>query len=241
MSPQLAPLLSGVDATPLALLRAGLQVVSGPVALACSFSIEDVLLIDLVAELQKEPGPVPPIALFALDTGRLPEETYEVAEAVSARYGITIDWYFPDLVEVERLLGKKGPLSFRNSLEDRHECCGVRKVAPLLRALRGKAGWITGQRRDHGATRARLLPLQRDEAHGGIWKLNPLYSLSEEELWAQAAARALPASRLYARGYTSIGCAPCTRAVAAGEPARAGRWWWESPEHKECGLHRSSQ
>jgi phosphoadenosine phosphosulfate reductase len=235
--PASARALIAQEVDPLLALRDGLQAVAGPVALACSFSIEDVLLIDLLHEL--DPAVLAATEVFALDTGRLPEETYEVAEAVGDRYGIAISWYFPDLVEVEQLLRKKGPLSFRNNLADRHECCGIRKVAPLLRALRGKAGWITGQRREHGITRADLLPLARDEAHGGIWKLNPLYGLSEEQVFAQADLRALPRSRLYARGYQSIGCAPCTRAVRAGESPRAGRWWWEAPEHKECGLHRS--
>jgi phosphoadenosine phosphosulfate reductase len=229
-------------AEPLTILQDGLRLAGGQVALACSFSIEDVLLIDLLHELgqKRDADPAPDVTIFALDTGRLPEETYEVAEAVSARYGVPIAWYFPDTVAVESLIRHRGPLSFRNSLEERHECCSVRKVEPLRRALRGKAGWITGQRREHGVTRAGLLPLERDAAHGDILKINPLCELSEEKVWAEAEARGLPKSRLYARGFKSIGCAPCTRAVAVGEDARAGRWWWESPEHKECGLHRSA-
>lgn len=223
-------------ADPTEVLRAGLTAAGGPVGLACSFSIEDVVLIDLLCAsgLHKEFD----AQVFALDTGRLHEETYEVAEALRARYDLAIAWYFPELVAVERLLREKGPFSFRNSLEDRHACCDVRKVAPLQRALHGKAGWITGQRREQAVTRSSLVPLERDHAHGGIVKINPLCDFSEQKVWAYADARALPRSRLYAQGYPSIGCAPCTRPVPPGEPARSGRWWWESPEHKECGLHR---
>lgn len=224
----------GTPADPAEVLRAGLRAAGGPVALACSFSIEDVVLIDLLQELRLE------AEIFALDTGRLPEETYEVAEALRRRYGVPIAWLFPDRVAVERLLARRGPLSFRDGLVERHECCGVRKVEPLLRALSGRAGWITGQRREHGVARRDLLPIERDAAHGGILKLNPLCDWDEPRVWAYADARGLPRSRLYERGYRSIGCAPCTRAVLPGEPPRAGRWWWEAPEHKECGLHRSN-
>jgi phosphoadenosine phosphosulfate reductase len=237
MNPPLAVPVLTTPAEPIAVLRAGLLAAGGPVGLACSFSIEDVVLLDLLAEsgLSKEFA----VEVFALDTGRLPEATYEVAQALSERYGVAIAWYFPDPIAVESLLRHKGPFSFRGSLADRHECCGVRKVAPLLRALHGKSGWITGQRREHGVTRTALLPIESDPGHGGILKLNPLCDWTEAQVWAHADARALPRSRLYAQGYASIGCAPCTRAVQPGEPSRAGRWWWESPEHKECGLHRS--
>lgn len=226
----------GAAAEPESILRAGLQAAGGTVSLACSFSIEDVVLIDLLCThgLLHEFG----AEIFALDTGRLHEETYEVAEALTQRYGVSISWYFPDPLEVERLLRQKGPFSFRSSLAERHACCNVRKVAPLLRALHGKAGWITGQRREQAVTRSALMPLERDAAHGDILKINPLCEWSEQRVWTYADARDLPRSRLYERGYLSIGCAPCTRAVGAGEPARAGRWWWEDPEHKECGLHQ---
>ncbi len=211
-------------------LRVGVAAAGGPVALACSFSIEDVVIVDLLREQDL------PVSVFALDTGRLPEETYEVAEALRLRYGLAVTWYHPDAVAVERLL-QGGPLSFRAGLAERHACCAVRKVAPLRRALTGCAAWITGQRRAHGLTRADLDAIERDEVHG-LLKLNPLCHWSDQQVWAHADARALPRSRLYAQGYTSIGCAPCTRPVLPGEPARAGRWWWEAEEHKECGLHR---
>jgi len=220
------------DASPQDILRAGTEAARGPVAMACSFSVEDVVVIDLIHELQL------PIGIFALDTGRLNEETYEAAEAVSERYGITIDWYFPERETVEKLKREKGPFSFRASLENRHECCRIRKVEPLGRALSGLAGWVTGMRREQSVTRADIAPIETDTAHGGILKINPLVAWTEEEVWDYAERKRLPVNRLHSQGYPSIGCAPCTRAIEPGEHPRAGRWWWEDPEHKECGLHR---
>lgn len=214
------------------ILQAGLTAAGGPVKLACSFSVEDVVVIDLIRELNL------PIGIFALDTGRLNEETYEVAEAVTERYGVPIDWYFPERAAVEKLEREKGLFSFRASLENRHECCRIRKVEPLGRALAGLAGWVTGMRREQSITRAEIAPLEIDAAHGGILKINPLVSWTEAEVWAHAEKRRIPINRLHKQGYPSIGCAPCTRAIRAGEHPRAGRWWWEDPAHKECGLHR---
>ena len=216
-----------------AILQAGLEAAAGPVALACSFSAEDVLLIDLVQERRL------PVSIFALDTGRLPEETYAVAEALLQRYpGLRIAWYAPEAAAVEGLLRQQGPLSFYESLDNRKECCRIRKIEPLRRALAGQAGWITGLRRAHGATRSDLPPLERDSTHGGILKISPLIAWSGDQLWAAIEARRLPVNRLYRQGYASIGCAPCTRAIEPGEPPRAGRWWWEDPDSKECGLHK---
>lgn len=221
-----------LDATPGEILAAGVDAARGTVKLACSFSVEDAVIIDFIHKSGISVG------VFALDTGRLNEETYEVAEAITERYGIRIDWYFPRTEAVERLEREKGLFSFRESLENRHECCGVRKVEPLGRALRGLAGWITGLRREQSVTRTDLAPLEVDRNNGGIIKINPLLDWSEEQVLEYAGQHNVPISRLYGRGYRSIGCAPCARAVAPGEHARAGRWWWESPEHKECGLHR---
>ncbi|AJF05655.1 phosphoadenylyl-sulfate reductase [Geoalkalibacter subterraneus] len=220
---------------PADILRGGLAAAEGPVALACSFSVEDVVIIDLLQEI------APETRIFALDTGRLNEETYETAEAISVRYGVTIDWYFPEREAVEKLEREKGLFSFRNSLENRKECCRIRKVEPLQRALKGLDGWITGMRRGQGATRGEIEPLEIDTAHGGIIKINPLAFWSAEKVWAYAKQRHIPVNRLHRQGYPSIGCAPCTRAIEPGEDERAGRWWWESPEHKECGLHSRSQ
>ena len=219
-------------AEPAEILKAGLEAAAGPVVLASSFSVEDIVLIDI---LRRNGFTVP---VFALDTGRLNEETYEVAEAVTIRYGIAIEWYFPERPAVEKLEREKGLFSFRESLDNRHECCRIRKVEPLGRALAGRGGWITGLRREQSVTRNDLAPIEIDQANGGILKLNPLLEWSEQQVWAYAEEQALPVNRLHKQGYPSIGCAPCTRPVLPGEHPRAGRWWWENPEHKECGLHR---
>jgi phosphoadenosine phosphosulfate reductase len=220
------------NATAQEILRAGLKAAGGPVSLACSFSVEDITIIDLSRESGIE------IGIFALDTGRLNEETYEAAEAVSERYGVKIDWYFPERDAVETMEREKGLFSFRESLENRHECCRIRKVGPLGRALSNLSGWITGLRREQSVTRSGLAPLETDAAHGGIVKINPLIAWSEADVWSYAEKRRIPVNRLHRQGYPSIGCAPCTRAIREGEHPRAGRWWWEDPENKECGLHR---
>ncbi|TAL17203.1 phosphoadenylyl-sulfate reductase [bacterium] len=213
------------------ILRWGIEKAGGPVALACSFSAEDIVVLDFLGEVS------PGAKVFALDTGRLNEETYETAESVRQRFGVKIDWYFPDREGVEKLEGEKGLYSFRDSLENRHECCRIRKVEPLRRALSGLAGWITGLRREQSVTRTALEPIEADEANGGILKINPLLDWSWEEVLEYAKEKNLPVNRLHSKGYPSIGCAPCTRAVAPGEHSRSGRWWWENPEHRECGLH----
>jgi len=219
-------------AQPKEILEAGLAAAAGPVQLACSFSAEDLVIIDLVHELRL------PIGIFALDTGRLNEETHQVAEGISGRYGISINWFFPRNEDVEELLRAKGPYSFRESLENRHECCRIRKVEPLGRALSGLNGWITGMRKEQSTTRTALPCIEIDVLHGGLVKINPLANWSEAQVWDYAKKHRLPVNRLHAQGYPSIGCAPCTRAIAEGDHPRAGRWWWEDPEHKECGLHR---
>ena len=230
MKNQIAKL--SADATPADILKAGIEAAGGPVSLACSFSMEDVAIIDIAHKAGL------PLGVFAIDTGRLNEETYEVAEALTEHYRLKFDWYFPRHEEVEKLEGGKGLFSFRESLENRHECCHIRKVEPLGRALKGLGGWITGLRRDQSVTRTALAPLEIDAANGGILKINPLLEWNDSQVWEYANSRNLPTNRLHKEGYPSIGCAPCTRPVAPGEHPRAGRWWWENPEHKECGLHR---
>jgi len=220
------------DATPQQILRAGIEVANGPVSLACSFSLEDVVIIDISHRAGLGMG------VFALDTGRLNEETYEVADALVERYRLKIDWYFPRHEDVQMLESAEGLFSFRESLDKRHACCAIRKVEPLSRALRGLAGWVTGIRRGQGVTRSELTAIEQDALNGGIIKINPLIDWSEEQLLEYVEEQRLPKNRLYSHGYRSIGCAPCTRAVKAGEDARAGRWWWENAENKECGLHR---
>lgn len=230
MSAPIPALLTG--ATPVEILRAGIETVNGPISLACSFSLEDVAIIDIAHQTGIKLG------VFAIDTGRLHEETYEVAEALAERYRLKIDWYFPRHEAVERLEREKGLFSFRESLENRHECCHIRKVEPLIRALTGLKGWVTGMRREQSVTRNELPAIERDELHGGIFKINPLIDWSEEQLLAYTAEHRLPRNRLYDKGYRSIGCAPCTRAISLRNHVREGRWWWENPEQKECGLHR---
>jgi len=220
------------NATPAEILRAGIEAAGGPVSLACSFSLEDVAIIDIAH------GAGLPLGVFALDTGRLNEETYEVADALVERYHLRIDWFFPRHEEVQQLERAEGLFSFRESLDKRHACCRIRKVEPLSRALKGLAGWVTGIRREQGVTRSGLKAIEHDHLNGGILKINPLIDWSEEQLISYTNEQRLPKNRLYGQGYRSIGCAPCTRAVQPGEDARAGRWWWENPEHKECGLHR---
>jgi phosphoadenosine phosphosulfate reductase len=220
------------NATPQEILTRGVEAAAGPVKLACSFSVEDVVIIDLIQTLQL------PVGIFAIDTGRLNEETYEVADALTERYRLSIDWYFPRNDAVECLLQAKGPFSFRESLENRLECCRVRKVEPLSRALAGLSGWVTGMRREQSVTRVDVAAIELDHANNGILKINPLLNWSSGQLWEYAEAQRLPVNRLHRQGYPSIGCAPCTRAVQPGEDARAGRWWWEDPNNKECGLHR---
>src|SRR2546426_12842587 len=156
-------------------------------------------------------------------------------EELRRRHGLVVETWFPEREAVELLVREKGHFSFRRSIEDRKECCGIRKVEPLRRALAGRAAWITGLRREQSATRTGVEAVEIDER--GLFKLNPLADWSEAQVWKYARERQVPLNALHAQGYPSIGCAPCTRAVAPGEDVRAGRWWWELPEHKECGLH----
>ena len=203
------------------------------ISVASSFGAEDVVLIDMLSKLQ------PKMRVFTLDTGRLNEETYEVMERVRLKYKISIESYFPDLKAVEALERQKGFYSFRESVDNRIECCGIRKVEPLRRALKGVKAWVTGLRHEQSVTRAGVNKIEIDEAHGGIFKINPLLEWSDGQVWDYIRKNDVPYNKLHDLGYPSIGCAPCTRAVKPGEDIRAGRWWWESPEHKECGLHVS--
>jgi phosphoadenosine phosphosulfate reductase len=200
-------------------------------ALASSFGAEDVVLIDMLVKVSPRPR------VFAIDTGRLPAATYEAMDLVRDRYGIEIEVYFPRSEAVERLEREQGFHSFRKSLEARHACCGIRKVEPLERALSGLDAWITGLRREQNVTRTQIAVVERDDAHGGIAKVNPLADWTQEQVWEYIRAHGVPYNRLHDEGYPSIGCDPCTRAITPGEHPRAGRWWWESPAQKECGLH----
>lgn len=218
-------------ATPQEVLEWAVNQFGDRLTLASSFGAEDVVLIDMLSKITVSPR------IFFLDTGRLHQETYDVLERVRSRYGIKVEIFFPETKAVEKLVREKGPNSFYNSVEDRKECCRVRKVEPLSRALVGMDAWITGLRRSQSATRLDLCKIELDKAHGGILKINPLVDWSEEDVWRYIREHDVPYNLLHDRGFPSIGCAPCTRAVLPGEDIRAGRWWWELPEHKECGLH----
>ncbi|WP_225412868.1 phosphoadenylyl-sulfate reductase [Stigmatella hybrida] len=200
-------------------------------AMAVSFGAEDVALIDLARKH------APSVRLFTLDTGRLPPETYEVMEVLRNRYGLDVETFFPDRERVETLVSTQGYFSFRQSIEARKQCCAIRKVEPLGRALQGRQAWVTGLRREQSVTRTGVEALERDMDHGGLFKLNPLVSWSARQVWSYIQENGVPYNALHDRGYPSIGCAPCTRAVKPYEDERAGRWWWESATNRECGLH----
>ena len=201
------------------------------VALSASFGPEDIVILDLLTEM------IPRPRVFTLDTGRLPEETYALIERARERFEIDVEVFAPDAEQVETMVAERGPNLFYRSLDDRHRCCDVRKVLPLRRALATVDGWITGLRRDQTGTRARTPKIGLDLEHGLIWKVAPLADWTEAQVWTHIRERDLPYNALHDRGYPSIGCAPCTRAIEPGEDPRAGRWWWESDGPRECGLH----
>ena len=175
--------------------------------------------------------------VFTLDTGRLNPETYDLIDSVRRKYDLEVEVLFPDAAAVEKMVRAKGMNLFYLSLENRKECCGVRKVEPLNRMLRTLDGWITGLRRSQAVTRGGAAKVELDAEHGGIVKINPLADWTTAQVFDYIQANGVPKNRLHDQGYTSIGCAPCTRAVQPGEDERAGRWWWENPDSKECGLH----
>jgi phosphoadenosine phosphosulfate reductase len=198
---------------------------------ANSFGAEDVALMHIIAKH------APNIRVFTLDTGRLNDETYQVMESTRFKYpDVPIEVMFPDAAKVEALTREKGFFSFRESVELRKECCAIRKVQPLKRALSDASAWMTGLRRDQSVTRTDTPVIEWDEGNGMI-KVNPLIDWTNDDVWAYIKANNLPYNKLHDQHYPSIGCAPCTRAVKPGEDIRAGRWWWENPEYKECGLH----
>ena len=198
---------------------------------ACSFGAEDMVVLDLLLRADPEAH------VFLLDTGRLPQETYDVIERSREYFGRDFTVFVPMTDALETLLQAGGPNEFYRSREARQACCRIRKVEPLARALNGRTAWLTGLRREQSVTRSTLPFVEGDAAHGGMLKLNPLAEWSEAQVWAYIREHALPYNRLYDNGFSSIGCAPCTRAVRVGEELRAGRWWWETAEQKECGLH----
>ena len=204
-----------------------------PVAFANSMGAEDMVLTDLIGRHQKN------IEMFSLDTGRLPQETYDLMQEVRTRYDVPLKIYFPDSALVEAYVAKNGVNGFYDSVDNRKACCHMRKVEPLKRALAGKKAWVTGMRHEQAVTRGSL-EVESFDADHGLQKFNPLLDWTNEEVWEYIRHNDVPYNKLHDQFYPSIGCAPCTRAVTPGEDIRSGRWWWENPENKECGLHVAS-
>jgi phosphoadenosine phosphosulfate reductase len=200
------------------------------VALSSSFGAEDQVLTDMMLRVDKR------ACIFTLDTGRLPDETYNVMHETNLRYQIKVKVFFPKAKDIEDLYKRQGVNGFYDSVENRKSCCAVRKIAPLKRALKGIDFWVTGLRSAQSVTRENMKLFEFDETNNVI-KVNPLKDWSEQDVWAYIKSYRVPYNKLHKLGYPSIGCGPCTRPVKEGGDIRSGRWWWENPEHKECGLH----
>jgi phosphoadenosine phosphosulfate reductase len=218
--------------SPEEVLQWALDKFSPKLALACSFQAEGSVLIDMMHRLVGSD-----FRIFTLDTGRLNQETYDCMDAIRTRYGVCVEVYFPDAMKVQDMVRVHGLNLFYNSVQLRKMCCHVRKVEPLNRALKDLNAWMTGLRREQAVTRADVRKVEIDRDHSGIVKINPLIEWSTDQVWNYIRENNVPFNRLHKQGYPSIGCAPCSRAVTPGEHLRAGRWWWENPETKECGLH----
>ena len=202
-----------------------------PATFANSLGAEDMVITDLIAKNQLN------IEIFSLDTGRLPAETYTLMQRTGETYpAAPIKVYFPDTAATEAFVNANGINAFYNSVDMRKACCNIRKIVPLKRALADKKAWITGLRREQSVTRTDLGDTEWD-AGNNLWKFNPLIEWTEKEVWEYIRANQVPYNELHDKHYPSIGCSPCTRAIAMGEDVRAGRWWWENPDSKECGLH----
>lgn len=200
------------------------------IALSNSMGAEDQVLTDMICKIDKT------TKIFTLDTGRIFPETYDLIDRTNKRYGIKIQVFFPDAEKVERMVNEKGINLFFESIENRKECCHIRKIEPLKRAFKDLDVWICGLRRDQSVTRTEVDIVEWDE-HNALVKFNPLVDWTEEQMWNYIKENKVPYNRLHDQGFPSIGCQPCTRAIEDGEDIRAGRWWWENPESKECGLH----
>ena len=201
-----------------------------PAVFASSLAAEDMVLTDLILKAKL------PIGIFTLETGRLHKETLAMVDRIRETYGYEVALYKPETSAIEAYVTQNGLNAFYDSVDMRKECCRIRKVEPLNRALAGNKAWVTGQRRAQSTTRAELTVQEDDVAHG-MTKFNPLADWSEEDIWNYIRSNNVPYNPLHDQGYPSIGCEPCTRAIQPGEDVRAGRWWWENPESKECGLH----
>lgn len=217
--------------TPQEVLSFFLHEYKGRIALSSSLGIEDQALTHMVCNIDHS------AKVFTLDTGRLFPETYSLIDNTNKHFGINIEVYFPESGRVEEMVRTKGINLFYDSIESRKECCKVRKIEPLKRAFQNLDVWICGLRKDQSITRFYSSMVEWDEANGLV-KINPLINWTEKMVWEYIRIHHIPYNELHDKGFPSIGCQPCTRAVAAGEDIRSGRWWWEAPEHKECGLHK---
>ena len=204
---------------------------TGKIALSSSLSIEDQVLTDLIVKID------PSTRIFTLDTGRLFPETYSLIDKTNVKYDIHLEVLFPDYTEVEKMVKEEGINLFYKGIDQRRACCRVRKLDPLKRAFQGLEVWVCGLRKEQSVTRQAVKLIEWDE-NNGLIKLNPLINFSEDEVWDYIRKHHVPYNKLHDQGFPSIGCQPCTRAVKPGEDIRAGRWWWENPDQKECGLHK---
>lgn len=202
----------------------------GRIALSSSLGAEDQVLTDMLVRID------PKVKIFTLDTGRMFPENYELIDKTNKAYDLNMEICFPDYVEVEGMVNKKGVNLFYESMENRKMCCHIRKIEPLKRALKDLDIWICGLRSDQSVTRIDTHLLEWDESNG-LLKLNPLVNWTHDQIWEYIRENKVPYNALHDKGFLSIGCQPCTRALKSGEDVRAGRWWWEKPESKECGLH----
>jgi thioredoxin-dependent adenylylsulfate APS reductase len=219
------------DATPQEVIAYALDRWGSQVAICTSFQAEGMAILDMAWRID------PKVRLFTVDTGRLHQETYDVMETVRQRYGIEVEVYFPDARQIENMVRRFGPNLFQRSVQARLVCCNTRKVEPIRGVLEGLDAWITGLRRDQWASRANIRKIEIDHDHGGLTKISPLADWTLDEVKEYNERYDVPVHPLYEKGYTSIGCAPCTRPTAVGEDPRAGRWWWETNAPKECGIH----
>ncbi len=215
------------------ILAWGLESFAPRIALSASFgSLEGMVILDLMHRIDPDRTRV-----FSIDTGRLPQETYDLMDRVRDRYGIDIEIYLPESKQVESMVQQHGQNLFFESSQKRQLCCGIRKVAPLERALASLDAWISGLRPEHSKARSRVSAVEIDLVHNGRIKLNPLAGWTRDQVGAYVDQHSIPVNALHARGYPSVGCAPCSRAIRPGEDERAGRWWWEQDDTRECGIH----
>lgn len=219
------------NASPIEVVNFFLKEFKGKIALSTSLGLEDQALTEMVSSIDQD------IKFFTLDTGRLFPETYDLIDTTSSKYKINIEVFFPDAKEVESMVAERGVNLFYNSAGNRQLCCYVRKLKPLARALEGLDAWITGLRREQSVTRKDVEMIEWDESNE-LLKINPLINWTDQKLDDYLKLKNIPTNPLHKQGFVSIGCQPCTRAIEVGEDIRAGRWWWENPESKECGLHK---